>query len=500
MSTEERQSYEQLERRWTRIAALSDAVAMLSWDRQAIMPSASNTARADQIAMLSVLKHEEITAPLIADLIEQADNEELSGMQKANLLEMRRLYQHAVTLSPEIVNAHSRACADCENKWQEARIENSFEGVKKPLGLVVDLTREIATIKAQSLQSNPYDSLLDEYEPGGSSKRIDAVFNILEPALQKLLPEVIEYQANTNFPSYSSPISMGKQKSLGLKVMKSLGFDFSKGRLDTSIHPFSGGTPDDVRITTRYDEDDWTGSLMGVIHETGHALYEQGLPIQWRGQPVGSARGMVLHESQSLLMEMQACRSNEFFNFLAPLIATEFSVEGDQWKPEALSCNSRRVITNFIRVDADELTYPLHVILRYKLERALLDGDLLVSDIPYAWNDAFESSFGIRPPDDLRGCLQDIHWYDGAIGYFPTYTLGALAAAQLFASLLKDHPDVLTFISKGDFSVLLGWLRTNIHNLGSAFSTDEIMLKVTGKSLCEADFLAHLNKRYLGVD
>ena len=226
---------------------------MLSWDRQAIMPSASNTARADQIAMLSVLKHEEITAPLIADLIEQADNEELSGMQKANLLEMRRLYQHAVTLSPEIVNAHSRACADCENKWQEARIENSFEGVKKPLGLVVDLTREIATIKAQSLQSNPYDSLLDEYEPGGSSKRIDAVFNILEPALQKLLPEVIEYQANTNFYSYSSPISMGKQKSLGLKVMKSLGFNFSKGRLDTSIHPFSGGTPDDVRITTRYE-------------------------------------------------------------------------------------------------------------------------------------------------------------------------------------------------------------------------------------------------------
>ena len=228
---------------------------------------------------------------------------------------------------------------------------------------------------------------------------------------------------------------MGKQKSLGLKVMKSLGFNFSKGRLDTSIHPFSGGTPDDVRITTRYDEDDWTGSLMGIIHETGHALYEQGLPIKWRGQPVGSARGMVLHESQSLLMEMQACRSNEFFNFLAPLIATEFSVEGDQWKPEALSRNSRRVVTNFIRVDADELTYPLHVILRYKLERALLDGDLLVSDIPYAWNDAFESSFGIRPPDDLRGCLQDIHWYDGAIGYFPTYTLGALAAAQLFASL-----------------------------------------------------------------
>jgi carboxypeptidase Taq len=500
MSTKEGQSYEQLEKRWTRIAALSDAVAMLSWDRQAIMPSASNTARADQIAMLSVLKHEEVTAPLIADLLEEADNEELSIIQKTNLQEMRRLYQHAITLSPDIVNAYSRACADCENKWQTARKENSFEGVKKPLGLVVDLTQEIATTKAQSFQSNPYDSLLDEYEPGGSSKRIDAVFNILEPALQKLLPEVIEYQANTNFPSYSSPVSTEKQKNLGLKIMQSLGFDFSKGRLDTSIHPFSGGTPDDVRITTRYDEDDWTGSLMGVIHETGHALYEQGLPIQWRGQPVGAARGMVLHESQSLLMEMQACRSSEFYSFLAPLIATEFSVEGNQWTPEALSRNSRRIVPNFIRVDADELTYPLHVILRYKLERALLGGDLVVSDLPYAWNDAFESSFGIRPPDDLRGCLQDIHWYDGAIGYFPTYTLGALAAAQLFASLVKDHPDVLTCISKGDFSVLLGWLRTNIHNLGSAFSTDEIMLKATGKSLSEIDFLTHLNKRYLSGD
>ena len=206
----------------------------------------------------------------------------------------------------------------------------------------------------------------------------------------------------------------------------------------------------------------------------------------------------MIHESQSLLMEMQACRSLEFFKFLAPVITKEFKVIGDQWRAEELSNNSKRVIPNFIRVDADELTYPLHIILRYKLEQALIRGDLSVPELPGAWNDAFESSFGTRPPDDLQGCLQDIHWYDGAFGYFPTYTLGALAAAQLFSGAIKDYPELLTQISKGNFTILLTWLRKNVHSIGSALSTEEILIKATGSPLSERAFLVHLKNRYLG--
>lgn len=498
MTSKSKKSYLQLTKKWQRVTALSDTIAMLSWDRQAIMPSGSGSARAEQIAILSVLKHEEITGSFTAELIDKADTVELNNIEQANLSEIRRIYRHASALSPRLVEEHSRACAACEEKWQLARKENNFKVVEASLNQVVNLTQQIATIKAETFQSNAYDSLLDEYEPGGSSTKIDIIFASLEPALQKLLPEVIEYQSLINFPTYSNPVSIQKQKNLGEIIMKSLGFDFSKGRLDTSVHPFSGGTPDDVRITTRYNENDWTGSLMGVIHETGHALYEQGLPIPWRGQPVGSARGMVMHESQSLLMEMQVCRSREFFEFLAPVIAKEFMVQGDQWRAEELNKNSKRIIPNFIRVNADELTYPLHIILRYKLEQALMCGDLLVPDLPGAWNDAFESSFGTRPPDDLQGCLQDIHWYDGAFGYFPTYTLGALAAAQLFSTAIKDHPDMLTQISKGNFCTLLDWLRKNVHSIGSALSTEEILIKVTGSSLSTTSFLLHLNNRYLG--
>jgi carboxypeptidase Taq len=497
MTNAKEQPYQKLKKKWKRIAALSDAIAMLSWDRQAIMPSGAECARAEQIATLSVLKHEEVAAPIISDLLEEVDAQDLSSFQSANFSEMRRLHQHAAVLSAKTVDAHSRACTDCENSWRIARSDNDFKLVAKPLGLVVSITQEIAEIKGQALRTTPYDALLDEYEPGGSSKKIDAVFNSLELKLKKLLPEVMEYQNRITFPSYEELIPVQNQQKLGLQIMKSLGFDFSKGRLDTSVHPFSGGVPDDVRITTRYNEKNWAESLMGVIHETGHALYEQGLPLNWRGQPVGSARGMVLHESQSLLMEMQVCRSREFFTYLAPMISKTYGVKGNQWTAKSLSYNAIRVAPSFIRVDADELTYPLHVMLRYKLERALLDDDLRVSDLPTAWNEEFAASFGIRPSTDTEGCLQDIHWYDGAIGYFPTYTLGALAAAQLFAAALKDLPNIPDNITKGDFSILLGWLRQNVHLLGSSCSTDKIIAKATGHSLSEDAFIAHLKRRYL---
>ncbi len=493
----DRSSYDRLCERFRRIAALEDAMSVLSWDQQTVMPKGGGLARAEQMATLRVLRHEAVTAPDMEDLLASAVTLPLGAWEAANLREMRREHAHATALTSALVDARSRAAAACETAWLTARPASRFKSVAKPLDALVRLVREVAEVKAEALGKSPYDALLDQFEPDGSSEAIDALFGRLEPALAGLLPLVLERQAGRASGSVETEISEDRQRALGLKVMATLGFEFEHGRLDISAHPFSGGVPDDVRITTRYDTADWSGSLMGVIHETGHALYERGLPKKWRGQPVGSARGMTLHESQSLLMEMQAARSRPFFDHLAPMLRKSFGVKGSGWSPAALYRGATRVARSFIRVEADEVTYPFHVMLRYRLERALLSGDLPVADLPGAWNDGMEKTLGIRPPDDRRGCLQDIHWYDGAFGYFPTYTMGALAAAQLYAAAGKALPDRDENVARGDFAPLLAWLRKNVHRWGSYHDTDSVLKKATGKPLDEQAFLRHIRTRYL---
>ena len=292
------------------------------------------------------------------------------------------------------------------------------------------------------------------------------------------------------------PFDSSKQRQLGLKLMTALGFDFNHGRLDVSLHPFCGGTPDDVRITTRFDENDFSSAIMGVLHETGHALYERGLPEQWRYQPVGEALGMATHESQSLLIEMQMSRSRPFLEFAAPLMRDAFDGSGPLWDTESLYSNLIRVEPGCIRVDADEVTYPLHVILRYRLEKQMITGDLPLADLPTAWNDAMESLLGIRPPSDREGCLQDIHWYDGAWGYFPTYTLGAMTAAQLYRAAMENEPAIASGIPKGNFAPLTKWLGKNVHSLGSSISADALVEKACGRPLDASAFIDHLKSRY----
>jgi len=474
-------------------------MAVLSWDRQTIMPAGGGEARADQMATLRVLRHEAITAPDMGDLLDAASEASLEPWDVANLREMRREYTHATALTADLVDARSRASAACETAWMAARPASDFNAVAAPLETLLGLVREVAETKADTLAKTPYDALLDQFEPDGAAERIDALFARLEPALGALLPEVLEHQARDSFDAPTTDIPVEKQRSLGLDVMASLGFDFDHGRLDVSAHPFSGGVPDDVRITTRYDTADWAGSLMGVIHETGHALYERGLPKEWRGQPVGASRGMALHESQSLLMEMQVSRSRAFFDHAAPLIQAAFSVDGEEWSPEALYRGATRVSRSLIRVEADEVTYPFHVILRYRLERALLSGDLSVAELPGAWSDGMEAGLGVRPPNDRLGCLQDIHWYDGAFGYFPTYTMGALSAAQLFAAARRGIDGLDAMIAGGDFAPLLAWLKENVHRWGSFHDTDAVLQAATGAPLGEQAFLDHIRARYLGA-
>ncbi|WPZ35690.1 carboxypeptidase M32 [Thalassobaculum sp. OXR-137] len=487
-----------LETRFRRLSALSGAAGMLGWDQHVLMPSGGAQARAEQLATLSVLRHELLTAPAVVDDLAAAQGERVDGWRAANLAEMRRTHAHATALSSDLVEALSRAGSRCEALWREARAKADFSLVRDAMADQIRLIREEAAAKADALGTTPYEALLDGYEPGGSISKIEALFAELEAELPPLLEAVLERQAREGDPVQpEGPFPVATQRILSRRVMETLGFDFNHGRLDETLHPFCGGVPDDVRVTTRYDETGFINGIMGVIHETGHALYERGLPADWRGQPVGEARGMVMHESQSLLMEMQACRSPAFLGLLSGWARTAFGADGPAWEPENLRRIYTRVARSFIRVEADEVTYPLHVILRTRLERAMLSGDLEVADLPGAWNAGMRDLLGVTPPDDARGCLQDIHWYDGAVGYFPTYTLGAMAAAQLFQAAVRAEPGIPEAIGRGDFTPLVGWLRQTVHGVASSKGTEEILTAATGAELSAAPFLAHLKARYL---
>ena len=494
-------AYRQLEALFRRIGAIEGAISMLHWDAVAMMPAGGAAARAEQLATLRVITHQHLTAPEIGDLVAEAESEidALDEWQRANLREMRRRRVHAAALPDRLVEDESRACSECEAMWRNARAQNDFVAVLPLLERVLRLERELAAIKAEHLGSSPYEALLDPYEPGGSVATIDRLFDEIMRFLPDLLEAVLTRQAA--FPSAaapSGPFPVELQRRVGMRLMEHIGFDFARGRLDVSAHPFCGGTPDDVRITTRYDENDFARALMGVLHETGHALYQRGLPAEWRLQPVGRARGMAVHESQSLLLEMQVCRSRAFLTFAAPILREAFAGVGPGWDAQALHRRQVRVQRSLIRVDADEVTDPAHVILRYRLERAMIAGDLVPADLPGAWAEGLRQLLGITPTNDREGCLQDIHWYDGVWGYFPTYTLGALIAAQLFEAAREAIPDVLEAIAQGEFAALLGWLRERVHSKGSLLSTAELVESATGRPLGTASFERHLHDRYLG--
>jgi carboxypeptidase Taq len=497
----ETSAYRELERRFRRITNLQHATAMLQWDLATMMPPGGQEARTEQMAALKVLAHEQLTETGMGDLLAAAAAEpELDSWQRANLAEMRRAWIHATALEARLVEALSRANAECEAGWREARPRSDFARIRPLLERVLALYREVAAAKAAKLGTTPYDALLDEWEPDGRAAEIDRIFEPLAAFLRPFLEEVLERQARAPAPEHPrGPFPIESQRALCERLMRAVGFDFDHGRLDISLHPFCGGVPDDVRITTRYSEADFTQSLMGVLHETGHALYERGLPAAWRYQPVGAARGMSVHESQSLLVEMQACRSREFLAYLAPLARQAFGGSGKAWEAENLHRLYTRVSRSLIRVEADEVSYPAHVILRYRLERAMLEGRLAVADLPGAWNDGMAKLLGIRPPDDRRGCLQDIHWYDGAWGYFPTYTLGAMTAAQLFAAAKRAEPGLPAAIAKGDFAPLTAWLKRNVHAKASSLPTRALIEEATGGPLDPEVFKAHLRERYLGA-
>lgn len=486
-------AYVALERRLKRLADLEGAAAVLHWDQAAVMPQGGSAARGEQLAALGGVVHEILTGAETAELLAEARNEPLDDWQAANLALIDRRYTRATSLPQDLVEAQAKATNACEMAWRQARADADYPSLRPHLEEVLRLTREAAQLQGKKLGLGAYAALLDQFQPGLDEALIDALFAPLEELLPGMIEAALARQEEPQAPL--GPFPVDRQKALAMDLMARLGFDFDHGRLDESTHPFCGGTPSDIRITTRYEEHEAVTAIMGVLHETGHALYEAGLPEPWRGQPVGTSHGMAIHESQSLIVEMQACRSPAFQHYLSGRLIETF---GRQPALEASNLVKLygRVQRGCIRVDADELTYPLHIVLRYRLEKAMIAGDLDLRDLPAAWNDGMRELLGLTPPDDRQGCLQDIHWPVGAFGYFPNYTLGALLAAQLFQAAERAIPKLLGHIEKGDFAPLLGWLREHIHAKASSLPMQALIEEATGARLSSEAFLAHVKRRY----
>ncbi len=492
-------SYLALVQRFDRHYLLKSSADVLEWDAQAIMPQGGGDLRAAQLGTLRVLAHDAIATPDMADLLAAAQaSPPEDPWERANLASMRRAWVHAAAVPADLVEARTRATSLCELAWRTARRDDDFASLAPKLEEVVNLTRQIGEAKAAAMGISVYDALADEYEQGAREAVLEPLFARLERELPPLVDEILAVQARLPaVADVKGPFPVEKQAALGRVLAERMGFDFTRGRLDVSAHPFCGGAAEDVRMTTRYDESDFLTSVLGVVHETGHALYEMGLPRAWVRQPVGQAAGMGIHESQSLLMEMQAARSPEFLGYLAKTAAKELGISADVLSADALLRRALRVERSLIRVDADEATYPLHVALRFTLERALLSRDLRVADLPGAFRDRMERVVGIRPDTDRDGCLQDVHWPSGAFGYFPSYTIGAIAAAQLFAAAVKAHPSIPSELSRGELTSLLGFARQNVHANGSRYDTSTLLERVTGRGLDVDALLAHLRARYL---
>jgi len=494
--------YQNLFDHFKKISDLEHVQAISFWDEASMMPVGGGEVRGEALATLGVLIHELKTQDRVGEWLDRVTDEDLSGSEAANIREMARQHREATCLTGNLVGELKRSSSRCEQAWRQYRNDNNWAGMQPLLQDVVSLIREEAAMRSGSTGLPLYDAMLDVYEPGMTSKKLDGLFAGLTSFLPGFIEEVLALQESRPVIPVGDHFPVEKQRELGMSIMATLGFDFDHGRLDISHHPFCGGVPEDVRITTRYFEDNFVQSLMGVIHETGHAMYEQGLPRAWLTQPVGNALSAGTHESQSLLMEMQACRSIEFLQFMTPVAQKIFlghESNDPAWSVDNLHRLYTKVERGLIRVDADEVTYPLHVVLRYEIEKQLVEGAIEVKDLPEIWDAKMQFYFSLSTADNYKdGCLQDVHWPSALFGYFPTYSLGAMTAAQLFNAAKLQVPEVLDEIRQGNFAPLLSWLRENVHNKGKFMSFDELLIGATGEPLDAAFFKRHLQQRYLG--
>ncbi len=482
-------------------AKLASIEALLDWDAQTNMPKGGAWARGEQRGAIAEITSDLTGTAEIGALLEEAQGyaNMLDEAERANLAEMRRLYVHRAAVPKALLIERARVSQTLQQVWVEAKKTSDFAAFAPGFKKLMAIHKEVAAAKSAALGLAPYDAMIDEMDPGLTGAIIDPIFDDLAAGLPGLLADVRERQAS--WPAviaFTGDFSVARQEKLSQRLAAVVGHSPETSRIDTAPHPFSmPHSPGDVRFTTRYSEDKFRYAVTATLHESGHAMYELNLPRAHAFSPVGIARGASAHESQSLMLEMMAGRSKEFLCFLAPLLHDYLGGDAACWSAKNILNFFRRVDDDFIRVNADEISYPLHVILRYRLERALLSGDLAVDDVPGAWNEMFFKLFGRTPPDHARGCLQDIHWAAALFGYFPNYALGEALGAQLFEAATNDDPAILPALARGDFKPYFAWVRPRIHEQASLKSFDDIVIAATGARLSGAALKRHLKRRYL---
>lgn len=485
--------YDEFEARVKRLGNLQQAQKVLRWDQEVMMPTGGTPARSDQLSTLSGLQHEILTDEKTGRLLKAVSENELGDPQTAVVREITREHERARAVPRELVEEISREVANAHDTWKEARRTDSFETFAPSLRRLVELNRDYAA--HVDPDRDPYAVLLEEYEPYLGLETAERVLEQLQSELVSLI-DALNGSDPVSPEMEAFELPADRQEKCVRTALDRLGYEWEHGRLDTAPHPFSTGNMFDARITTRYEKTAPFESLLSAIHEFGHALYTRGLPGEAYGTPLGDPRDMTIHESQSRFWENHIGRSREFWEFFLPVLQEEIS-EFNEFDVEDIYQQVNRVYPeNLIRVEADELTYHLHILVRFEIERDLIRGDVDVDEVPQIWNDKMEAYLGIRPETDTDGCLQDIHWSHGSFGYFPTYSLGSMLAAQLAAEIATDIPDYSSLVEQGEFTSIREWLRENIHQFGCQFETGELIERATGESLTAEYYLEYVRAKF----
>lgn len=490
-------AYEKLRARAKEIALVQGAASLLNWDEETYMPRKGLPFRAEQLAFLGGWGHRQFTAPEVGDWIKACEDHGFpsDSDEAVNVREWRRDYDRATKLPTELVEELNRTSTLARDAWAEARKRSEFAGFQPHLEKLLQLSRRMADL--WGFTECRYDALLEGHERGARASQIKKVFAELRPAIVSVVGPAVERSKPIPENYLEGEYPIAAQQAFNREVAEAVGFDFDAGRIDTTTHPFCTGLgPGDTRLTTRYNERDFTESFYGVLHEVGHGLYDQGLRPEHHGTPLGHDCSMGIHESQSRLWENHVGRSVEFWEFWHPRACHHLPALR-KFTPEQVFRAVNRVAPSFIRTEADQVTYDLHIILRFELELKLIENELKVSDLPGVWNEEFEKMLGLKVPDDARGCLQDIHWSHGAFGYFPTYTLGNLNAAQLMRRAAQDCPTLSAELRSGRYTTLLGWLREKIHQSGRRHDPQELMRRATGETTQSAHHLDYLKRKFL---
>ncbi|HEX5036173.1 MAG TPA: carboxypeptidase M32 [bacterium] len=497
-SSIKKKPYPELIRRLREIHTLRGASAVIGWDEQVCMPPKGTEARAQQAALLETLVHEQQADPKLGECLEAcARDPKLSEVRKAVVREARRDYDKAVKIPADLVHEISETSVKAHAVWVEARKKNAFRSFAPLLSRLVDLRKREAEALGYPKDGVPYDALLDHFEPGATVRELDPVFARTRKITIAATRAIAKSGRKADVSILKRRFPIESQEKLSRFLLDAMHYDLKAGRLDRSIHPFTTGIDiRDVRITTRYEERWLPGGLFGTIHEAGHALYEQALPLDHAGTPLGEALSMGLHESQSRLWENQIGRSLAFWKFLFPRVRRLFpdALAGVSLKDFYWAINAVR--PSLIRVEADEATYNLHIIVRYELEKALFADAVSVKDLPALWNAKMKEYLGVVPRNDAEGVLQDIHWSSGSFGYFPTYLLGNLYAAQWMAALRRDFPDLDRRLARGDLLTAKKWLNEKIHRHGRRYTASELCRRVSGEILNPEYFGKYLQAKY----